>query len=274
MNNKFYDYRTAPVSSNELIDATKTGMSFYDDFLDKNKETVDYLIKKHNMIGNIVMMSPEEYYQACSDYGYPNSHPSVDALKADRRYDKNTLQHLHDVINVYKKRFPVPVLNKAQHAQEGLHRMMVVGDILGWDHKVPVLVVDWADKELAAKLQKLEQQAKIQSRIEHAVEDTLRYKFTNIEDLKNQLQWELDSYFDSDNTQFSLTEQDDVFIVTVQDVSYEFSKDAVDFISTDPSDSEQDFTIDDDDIEDFLVRYFGSDWRTTHPDLEKTFNMN
>ena len=274
----FYDYKTGNVEGTDVVDLHKTGMSFYDDFLLNDTKTIEYLRDKKNLAGKIVMMSPDEYFQLCSDYGFPNSHPSVDSLKKQRYSDEKTIQHLKDVLTVAKKKFPMPVLNKAASGQEGLHRMMVIGDMFGWDHKVPVLVVDWADKQRAFEEQKRKRIEKIEYRIRRAVQDTLYYKFNNIDELREQLHWELDKQFDSDDdvstpVQFELTsdEQNNEFIVTIGAATYSFDYEDVKFIEPSEEDDldDVDFEVDDD----FLVRYFGDDWRETYPHLKDKFNI-
>ena len=259
---EFYDYKTAPVIGNDVVDLHRTGMSYYDDFLTGSAETKEYLKKEKNLVGKVIMMSPDEYFKSCSDYGFPNSHPSVENLKDSRRKDTQTLNHLENVLTKYKRRFPMPVLNKADAGQEGLHRMLVIGDLFGWDHKVPVLVVDWADKQRAFEEQKRKRIEKIEYRIRRAVQYTLYYKFNNIDELREQLQWELDKQFDSDEdvsapVQFELTsdEQNKEFTVTIGAATYSFDYEDVQF--TEPS---EDSNLDDLDLEvndDFLVRYFG-----------------
>lgn len=165
---EFFDYRTAPVIGSEVVDLHHTGMSYYDDFLDS--KNTDYLAKKLNLKGDVVMMSPEEYFAQCAKYGYIDGEKSVENLKASRRADKKILDHLKDVLLVAKSRFPMPVLNKADKGQEGLHRMMVIGDLFGWDHKVPVLVVDWVDKQRAVEEQKRKRIQKIEHNIKEAVQ--------------------------------------------------------------------------------------------------------
>lgn len=278
MSEKFYDYRTAPVNGTDVVDLYHTGMSFYDQFLQNDTADIKYLKEKKNLQGEVVMMTPEEYFQACSDYGFPSSHPSVETLKQQRYRDLNTLNHLKDVLIVYKKRFPMPILNKADAGQEGLHRMLVIGDMFGWDHKVPVLVVDWADKQRAFEEQKRKRIEKIEYRIRRAVQDTLYYKFNNVDELKEQIQWELDKQFDSDDdvstpVQFELTsdEQTKEFIVSIGAAKYSFDYDDVQF--REPSEEDDlddvDFEVDDD----FLVRYFGDDWKETYPHLKDKFNI-
>lgn len=74
------------------------------------------------------------------DHGHKDC--TVDKLKKTRYYDASTLDHLKQVLDVYKKRFPVAMISPDDGGQEGLHRMAVAGDKFGWDHKFPVLVVN------------------------------------------------------------------------------------------------------------------------------------
>ena len=82
---KFYDYGTGQVSGKDVIDITKTGTAFYDDFLTaKGRE---YLKNNHNLKGEIQYMTPNEYYEICGKYGFPNSPISPDKLKMERKRD-------------------------------------------------------------------------------------------------------------------------------------------------------------------------------------------
>lgn len=273
---EFFDYRTAPVNGSEVVDLHRTGMSFYDDFLSNNPKTLDYLRTNKNLEGSVVMMTPEEYFKACSDYGFPGSHPSVEALKQQRRADEKIIQHLKNVLTVAKKRFPMPMLNKAEQGQEGLHRMLVIGDMFGWDHKVPVLVVDWADKQRAYEEQKRKRIERIEYNIQKAIHKALRYTYENTEALKDQLQYELDDRFEySDDidtpVQFELETNNNKFIVKIGSASVSFDYDEVEFVDSNEDASEDDLDLDVDD--DFLKRYFGDDWQEKYPHLKKTFNI-
>ena len=122
---QFYDYGTTEVSGNNVIDITKTGTSFYDDFLtDKGRE---YLKNKHNLKGEIQYMTPNEYFETCGKYGFPREDISPETLKHQRANDVNTIRHLKEVILKYKKKFPLPYINIADRGQEGLHRFYVIG---------------------------------------------------------------------------------------------------------------------------------------------------
>lgn len=120
-----------------------TGMSLYNDFL--NKKDLEYRREAKNRDGEIVMMTPNEYYRECSEYGFGHFVP-VDKLKSHRRADSGSLDALKQRLENGKK-FWLPVLNKADGSQEGLHRMMVLGDLYGWNSKkYPVLVVTAYDQ--------------------------------------------------------------------------------------------------------------------------------
>ena len=121
-----------------------TGMSYYDDFLSENE--LAYKQRAKNRTGEIVMMSPEEYYTQVSLHGLSDGYTSPEELKASRRRDKKTIDKIkRDIQN--GKKYCLCMLNIADHGHEGLHRMMAVGDLYGWDTKFPVLVVTPYDQE-------------------------------------------------------------------------------------------------------------------------------
>ena len=120
-----------------------TGVSYYDDFL--TNDELKYKQDAKNRTGKIVMMSPEEYYSECSKHLWSGNY-SVDHIKKSRRYDSKVLEKYKKDIQRGVKYF-MPYINYADNCQEGLHRMMVMGDLFGWDTKFPVLVVEVYDKE-------------------------------------------------------------------------------------------------------------------------------
>jgi len=121
-----------------------TGMSYYNEFL--NTKELDYKRKAKNRDGKIVMMTPDMYFWECSHSGF-NHYVSENELKRQRRVDAKQLEELREMLESGKK-FWLPVLNYADHSQEGLHRMMVLGDLYGWTKKeYPVLVVTPYDQE-------------------------------------------------------------------------------------------------------------------------------
>lgn len=273
---EFYDYKTLPVNGTQVIDPNKTGMSFYDQFL-TDKE-LDYLHNKKNLKGDIIMMSPEEYYEACAKYGFPNSPVSVDNLKRTRRLSTDVLEHLKEVLLVHKKRFPIPMLNIAEKGQEGLHRMMVIGDLFGWNHKVPVLVVNWYDEDRAKREAEAKHKYDIDYNVEKAIQETCYYTYYSVEEIAQQLQHELFRRFEYRDTvkvpdKIELRETSDGYTFTFEGYEYAINKDDVELKDEEQNDLDDIDVEDLESTEDFLKRYFGDDWRETHPHLKDTFNI-
>lgn len=185
---KFYDYRTGTISDNNIFDTHRTGMSFYDQFF--NPAETEYLAKEKNLVGTIEYMTPEEYYQECATKVFNSS---AEKLKVERKRDEKTLAHLNDVIDIYNKQFPVPVINYAEKEQEGLHRMYVVGERFGWNTKQPVLVIRWADTDRAYREAAAKHKSKIESYIKDAIRKASYYTYYSIDELIDQLQSEVET---------------------------------------------------------------------------------
>ena len=120
-----------------------TGNSFGDDFLDA--EDLAYRQKSRNRTGDVVMMSPDDYFWMCSMYAWDHYVPVSD-LKRQRAADDKTNEKLKNLI-LNGTKLDLCYIDKADHRQEGLHRMMVVGDLYGWDTKFPVLVISVYDQQ-------------------------------------------------------------------------------------------------------------------------------
>lgn len=270
---EFYDYKTLPVSGDQVVDSTKTGMTFYDQFLTTKEQ--DYLNNVKNLQGEIVQMSPEEYYDACAKYGFPNSPVSVENLKRTRRAQTKILDHLKDVLLVYKKRFPMPILNIAQKGQEGLHRMMVIADLFGWDHKVPVLIVTHFDEDRAKREEQERYKYDIDRNIERAIELACRYTYYSLEELEQQLTHEVATRFEFRDdievpARIQINETSEGYTFTFSGFEYCINKEDVHMeASVDQSDLELD-DLDDD----FLIRYFGDNWEEEFPELRTKFDLN
>lgn len=117
--------------------------SYYNNFL--NAKDLEYMQNHKNRTGEVVMLSPNEYFSECANKVFSNS--SVEDLKRQRSYDKDlNAQYAEDMKSGDK--FPLCYINYADHNQEGLHRMMVAGDLYGWDTKFPVLVVNVYDEHI------------------------------------------------------------------------------------------------------------------------------
>ena len=117
--------------------------SYYNNFL--NEKDLAYMQKAKNRTGEIVMMSPNEYFKESAEKIFHNRQ-SIDQLKRSREIDSKSNAEYKEAMKNGAK-FPLCYLNYADNTQEGLHRMMVAGDLYGWDTKFPVLIVTVADQE-------------------------------------------------------------------------------------------------------------------------------
>ena len=138
-------------------------------------------------------MTPTEYFTRCAEDCF---NESAEQLIDSRRRDKNTAEHLKQVLLTYKKKFPLPYIDYATHytpSQEGLHRMMVAGDLFGWDKEFPVQIIRWVDEERAKQEKEWKHKREIERYLERAINKALRYKYYNIEELKDQLYSEFES---------------------------------------------------------------------------------
>lgn len=137
-------YIRASASASTVFNTNDTKTSYYNNFL--NPKDLQYMQKSKNRTGEIVMMTPDEYYEACSKI----FKQSVNHLKDSRRYNSATIErYTQDMLD--GDVFPLPYVNFADSQQEGLHRMMAAGDAFGWNKKFPVLVVTADDPELFEK---------------------------------------------------------------------------------------------------------------------------
>lgn len=136
-------YNTGNVSGKNIFDtSTLGGYSYYSQCIPGDPEN-EYMKVKHNRIGKIVQMSPNEYYSLCAKmFGL-----TVENLKRQRMLDEdeNYIDNLKNVILKDKKQFPMTFISLPDKQQEGLHRMLVAGELFGWDEKFPVLLIDKYD---------------------------------------------------------------------------------------------------------------------------------
>lgn len=133
-------YIRANASAARVFDENDTHVGYYNNFL--NPTDLEYMQESKNRTGEIIMMTPEEYYEACSKI----FNQSVNDLKYQRSSNADAiLKYTMDMLN--GDVFPLPYVNFADKSQEGLHRMMAAGDAFGWDEEFPVLVVTAYDND-------------------------------------------------------------------------------------------------------------------------------
>lgn len=260
---KYTDYGTGKVVSDNIFDS-KTHVPFYDQLFTNPEQ----MAKDENLKGHIEMMSPREYYEECATKIFKNS--SVESLKNSRNADPRVLDEIRDIIVKYKRQVFLPYINYAEQNQEGLHRMLVAAELFGWDHKFPVLIVEWADKQLAFERALEKERNRVRKYIKDAVQDTLRYTFNDIsefdEEVKAQVDYKFD-FIDEKVTQFKVTHNsDETTDVEVNDVVYQFDTELIKIEPSIETDEEEidlddielddlDIDLDDLDMDEFLRKY-------------------
>ena len=194
-----FDYGTGDVNGSDIFDTSTTGTTgSWRDLLLGND--VDYYKNKKNLVGEIVQMSPQEYYEACANMFSSKKHKKVtaDELKQQREYDKKTLDYLKTVITDKKKKFPIAVLDLSYYpGQEGLHRMMVAGDLFGWDTKFPVLVIKTYDQEKQKRIERNYAQNKFTDNVEKAIRYLDGWEFYDYDEFYDELMRKLEDYIGS-----------------------------------------------------------------------------
>lgn len=93
----------------------------------------DYLNDKRY----IQRITPNEYFEGCSKvFG-----KSVNELIRHTSLDRGIIEYLKEVILKQHKKFPMTYINLQDNKQEGMHRMYVAGELFGWNHTFPCLVI-------------------------------------------------------------------------------------------------------------------------------------
>ena len=139
---KFYDYKTGKVDlkSCDIFDKTKTGFSFYNNLIDDP----EYMKKSKGLVGSIIMMTPNEYFEHCGEIFHTSKQTQIDHTLAD----KDNIEYLKQVILKYNRKFPIGYINIRDKQQEGRHRMAVAGELCGYNTPQPVLIAQDIDNIL------------------------------------------------------------------------------------------------------------------------------
>ena len=246
-----YDYGTAPIDGENIIDVTKTGMSYYNDFL--NPSELKYLQTHKNLTGEIIKMTPREYFERCARDIFNNS---VSSLIAQREADKRTNNLLDRVLNEYKLKLCLPMINYADKGQEGLHRMLAIARNYGWDKSVPVLVVDYFDKERAKQEQDKAFVLRLTNKLYDAVRNAIQYHYNNIEEFKQELEeWCLEKEFEYEDdvkkpVKVNIEEFEDYYIVRLKQFSAVMAEVPKYAVKLDKDNNEDSLDLDDFDLDD------------------------
>lgn len=180
--------RVLEETSHNPFRTDKVGMSYYDDFLDP--EGLKYKQKAKNRTGEIVYMSPNEYFEMCEKYSKKifGETTTADSLKRQRERDAETNEELEELMKNGTK-INLCFINLADGGQEGLHRMMVAGNLYGWNTKFPVLLVTTYDDEVENRQEWIRKLRKFEnSYMSKCCEDALWQNY-HIEDISDTEEW-------------------------------------------------------------------------------------
>ncbi len=249
-----WNYGTTPITGEDVVDVTKTGIPYYNDFL--NPTTLKHLQSHDNLTGEITKMTPREYFERCARDIFGTS---VDHLIAGREADKYTNNLLDRVLTEYKLKLCLPMINYANKGQEGLHRMLAIARNYGWDKAVPVLVVKYFDEERAKQEADEKFISRLTTELYSAVQDATQYHYKNIDEFKEELEdWSCEKAFEYEDdvkkpVEIKLEEFSDHYVVSLKQYSAvraEIPKYAVQLDKQDTDDLDLDFDkfIDSDDL--------------------------
>lgn len=243
------DFGTGNVVGDNIFDKY-THSSFYDDLL-KNPE---YMSDHYNLKGEVIMMSPNEYYKECAEKIFDTTPKE---LMRQREIDEYSLQEIKDLILKYKRQVFLPYINYAEKQQEGLHRMYVAGELFGWNHKFPVLAINWVDEEKHKQMEHDRYIRRLQQKISDAFNRAARYEFSSYDEFKEELQYTLDSAFEYDDdiekpVKFDFEIDEDDAIVTVDEAQEVFNAKSIKIIEDDEKEENDEYS-DLDDIPDEIL---------------------
>lgn len=242
---QFWDYNTGEVSGNDLFDTSKTGMSYYDDFL----KDLKYMQDEKNLTADIVMMSPMEYFEGCAEIFNSDVNKQIEYTKAD----KKTIEHLKEVINKYHKKFPITFLNYAERTQEGRHRMLTAAELTSWDTKFPVMVIKYFDEDRQKEIDDEKKRAELSNTLYFACKNAKMYNYANYDEFKQQVVYELEKKLGDgavSENDVTVQEKGNMIVVSYSGVSEEIYKDEINLKEPD-TDDDFDIKWDDIDLDDF-----------------------
>lgn len=243
---EFFDYGTEEVNGSDLFDTHKIGMSFYDDLLDNP----EYMCKNKNLTSKIVYMTPREYFEECGKIFGNNANKQIEQTKRDT----STIDFLKKVIQISKKKFPLPFLDYANSGQEGRHRMYVAAELTSWDTKFPVLIVDYYDKELQKKIEANRNKNRLDRLVNEAIRNALQYSYKDVQEFKVELEYQLSDIFEK-AVQPEITKDNDILTISAEGGDTEIDINEIKIKETDDYDEEEVYIDNLENIDDWLKQH-------------------
>ena len=189
-----------------------TKASGYEDFLDS--KDAEYYRNHKNKQGDIVLMTPTEYVEACaSNFGHGVTAESLIQQRTD-----DLLPEYEEAMRNGDK-FPLCYIDYTG-GQEGLHRMIAAGNVFGWDKQFPVLVVKPYDAQryyedsMYDECRRFIQYGDFKTICENAIYDVAlqhpEFSEELIPDICSKIETEATQYSDDDGRAYDITVRIDV----------------------------------------------------------------
>ena len=198
----------------DIFDLNHISIPYYNDLL-KSQAARD----RANVKMRIAKMSPREYFRECAKiFG-----STFDAQIRQVKDDKETLDYLQGQLDRGHK-FPVTWLDCSdEKTQDGRHRMYVVGNAFGWDEKYPVVVFETANQEVEKQKQEQRRVERVSRAFYRIEPDLLRPCYDDVEELKEQLEWLIDSHLEDAKVEVKKESGNLILVVDGVDFTYSFN---------------------------------------------------
>ena len=238
-----YGTRKADIENNIIFDKTVPSTNEAKMYMDMSEADM----RRKNAKSTIVYMTPKEYFTYCADM----FHAPFSKLYAERKRDTKTLDRLFKVITEKHETFPIPYINYITSGQEGLHRMLVAGELCGWDTKFPVQVIDYYS--ISEKVRR--EIMYIYNDFCECIDDSEKYSYVyNSEEygsikqqFTEQVDYELEQKINTDYNDYSVsytleeTNNSYIFHISyhnVEDFEFVYTRDLKDYLSYEVSKSD------------------------------------
>jgi hypothetical protein len=197
----------------DVFDLNSTNCNgYWQDLLVGNN--LEYYKNKKNLTASIEYMTPREYYEECIPIlnKMHGSNNTFKGLVESRNVNPDYIKQLESFITEKHGKFPICVLDKSDNAgQEGLHRMLAISNLYGWDtYEFPVLVV------------KNYKQINPEKELERIINNVKSYEIGSIDKITHMLDKALiNSIFSSDfNVEISDDEAQVIVTAVYKDKDY------------------------------------------------------
>lgn len=195
--------------------------------------------KRDNVEVKIIYMTPKEYLQRCAEI-FGSTYQNQLLLQ---ECDKNVIDELKQII-VNGTKINLTYLNYAkERGQEGRHRMLALAQLYGWNKLYPVIVFTDADKELADKERRRKEQERYERIIQKCVRDTQRFVYGDDEEVQEQIEYEVERYFDGDPYTLQIEIIPDGYKITLNTATLEYDKDDFNWATEEQSSEEDDLDL-------------------------------